>query len=354
MDRKKKYVFDGQIYAGRKAGTYRYANEILLELDKIVSKNEYEIVVPQYVNIEGKFKNIKVVRYGNVKGILWTQISLLGYLTKNHAISIGFCNTTPLLKPGITVVHDIGYKVLNTHYKNFYGRLSSLWHRLNYWVIAKSGMPVITVSNFSKKQIEEVYKVQSCRISVIGNGWQHYQKIVEDDSVFEEYPNIMPGKYYFAIGSLEERKNFKWIIEAAKRNPENMFVIAGGNVRNNKNKLDFNESSNIIFVGYVSDGRSKSLMKHCKAFIFPSTFEGFGIPPLEALSVGAKVFCADIPCLHEICQKSVVYFDPYNYEVYLEQMLNEASYLTNNALENYSWKDSADKFIKFITQICCL
>lgn len=351
MDKKKKYVFDGQIYAGRKAGTYRYANEILLELDKIVSKNEYEIVVPQYVNIEEKFKNIKVVHYGNVKGILWTQISLLSYLIKNHAVSIGFCNTTPLFKPGITVIHDIGYKVLNTHYKNLYGRLSSLWHRLNYWVIAKSGMPIITVSNFSKRQIEDVYRVKSSRISVIGNGWQHYQRITKDDSVFEEFPDIKPHEYYFAIGSLEERKNFKWILEVAKRNPKEIFVIAGGNVKNATHRIDFSVVPNIKFIGYISDGKAKSLMANCKGFLFPSIFEGFGIPPLEALSVGAKVICSNTASLPEICGNAVNYIDPNKYEVNLDECLRSNAERTNEILKRYSWQSSAVDLKKFLENI---
>lgn len=351
MSKKKKYVFDGQIYAGRKAGTYRYANEILLELDKIISKNEYEIVVPQYVNIEGTLKNIKVVHYGNVKGILWTQISLLDYLIKNHAVSIGFCNTTPLFKPGITVIHDIGYKVLSTHYKNLYGRLSSLWHRLNYWVIAKSGMPIITVSNFSKRQIEDIYRVKSSRISVIGNGWQHYQRIMKDDNVFKEFPDIKLHEYYFALGSLEERKNFKWIIEVAKRNPKDMFVIAGGNVKNATHKLDFSTVLNVKFVGYISDGKAKSLMTNCKGFLFPSIFEGFGIPPLEALSVDAKVICSNTASLPEICGDAVSYIDPDEYDVDLDKCLVKEVKNVDQVLQKYSWQLSAFLLKNFLDDV---
>lgn len=351
MGRKYKYVFDGQVYAQRLTGQYRYADEILMELDKIISKDAFEIVVPNYVNIDGKFKNIKVIYYGNVKGLLWTQTSLLCYLLKNRAISIGFCNITPLLRPGITVVHDIGYKVLRKHYKNLYGRLSSLWHRLNYWIIARSKMPVITVSNFSKKQITEIYKVSPDRISVIGNGWQHYEKIKEDNSVFEKFSDIKPHQYYFAIGSLEERKNFKWIMEAAKRNPGSMFVIAGGKVKNATHELDFSEVSNVKFVGYIKDGMAKGLMANCKAFLFPSTFEGFGIPPLEALSVGAKVICSDIACLHEICRDAVRYIDPEDYDVDLDKCLVEDTGSAESVLGRYSWQLSAELLKNLLNHI---
>ncbi len=351
MGRKYKYVFDGQVYAQRLTGQYRYADEILMELDKIISKDEFEIIVPYYVNIDGKFKNIKVIYYGNVRGLLWTQTSLLCYLLKNHAISIGFCNITPLLRPGVTVVHDIGYKVLRDHYKNLYGRLSSMWHRLNYWVIARSKMPIITVSNFSKKQITEVYKVEPDRISVIGNGWQHYERIKEDNNIFDRYADIRPHEYYFAMGSLEERKNFKWILEVAKRNPESMFVIAGGKVKNATHELDFSIASNVKFVGYVEDGMAKSLMMNCKAFLFPSTFEGFGIPPLEALSVGVKVICSNAACLPEICKDAVVYIDPENYDVDLDKCIKKGIGNTDGVLERYSWQTSALLFKNLLNHI---
>ena len=71
-----KIVFDGQVYAQRMTGQYRYANELLRELDKLVSKDEYELVIPDYVALDEDFKNIRVVHYGNVKGLLWSQTSL--------------------------------------------------------------------------------------------------------------------------------------------------------------------------------------------------------------------------------------------------------------------------------------
>lgn len=348
-----KIVFDGQVYAQRITGQYRYADEILTELDKLITKNEFELIVPNYVNIEGKFKNIKVIHYGNVKGIAWTQTSLAFYLIKNKAISFGFCNITPLIKPGISVIHDVGYKVLTTHYKNLYGRLSSLWHRLNYWVLSKSGNPIITVSDFSRSQISDIYKVGEDRINVVSCGWQHFSRIKTDESVFSEHKEIKKGNYYFALGSLEERKNFKWILEVAKKNIEDIFVIAGGSVKNAKDALSFNEHKNVFFVGYLSDGKIKALMTHCKAFLFPSTFEGFGVPPLEAMSVGAPVLCSNSACLPEIYENSVLYIDPYDYGINLStaQINNISETLIENTLQKYSWEKSAKNLLKILRSL---
>lgn len=343
----KKIVFDGQVFAQRITGQYRYADEILMEMDKLIEKEEFEIVVPSYVDIDGKFKNFKIVKYGKTKGILWTQTSLFWYLVKNRAISLNFCNITTLLRPGIAVVHDIGYKVLVNHYKNIYGRISGLWHRLNYWLLSKGKRTIITVSEFSKCQIKEIYHVDENRISVAGNGWQHINRINEVQNIFEKYSEIRKGEYYFALGSLEERKNFKWITEVAKRNPDKMFVIAGGSVKNSKEALDFS-GDNIIFTGYISDGQVKALMSNCKAFLFPSTFEGFGIPPLEALSLGAKVLSSNASCMPEILEDSVAYFPPDDYNVNLDELMSKQTAAPEKALDKYSWKNSAKAILELI------
>lgn len=337
----KKIVFDGQIYAQRLTGQYRYADEILKEFDKIIDKNEYELIVPNYVDLEGKFKNIKVVKYGNVRGLLWSQISLALYLIKNNAISLNFCNITTFFKPGISAILDISYKVISENYTGIYGKLSSLWHRFFYMYISLVGNPIITISEFSKKQLSEYYHVDKKRIHIISCGWQHYNKIKIESSISDKYPQLKKNKYYLSLGSLEERKNFRFIQEIAKRNPKELFVIVGGKVNNSKKKGDFKECSNLIYLGYLSDGEAKYLLKNAKAFIFPSTFEGFGIPPLEALSLGTPCICSNSTSIPEICENSVHYVDPYNYDLNLDDLMNEEIESPDKVLDKYSWDKSA-------------
>ncbi len=340
-----KYVLDGQVYVQKKTGIYRYCNEVLKELDKIIGLNEIELLVPKEAVFEQDFLNIKVVRYGKGNGVIWAQTYLPLYCHIHKVIPISFYNTTPILRPGIVVIHDIAYKVFSNSYNSVYGKFSCLWHRFNYWYISKLKYKIITVSNFSKSEICKYYHVNPRRITIIGNGWQHYLNISTDESVFDDYPNIEPNSYYFSFGSLENRKNYKWIKEVAKRNQDKIFVITGNNVKNSIGLNNSSETSNLIFTGYLDDSKVKALLSHAIAFVFPTLYEGFGIPPLEALCVGTKVLCSNTSCLPEILENSVVYFNPYDYDVDLDKLVNESKISDNRyILEKYSWRHSAELF----------
>ena len=134
-------------------------------------------------------------------------------------------------------------------------------------------------------------------------------------------------------------KNTKWVLKVAENNPDCLFVLAGAKSRGTSG--DFKELKNVIYLGFVSDEQVKSLLKNCKAFIYPSIYDGFGIPPLEALSQGATVICSSAACLPEVYKNSVHYIDPYCADVDIESLLNEKIDSAESVLGRYSWKKSA-------------
>lgn len=112
--------------------------------------------------------------------------------------------------------------------------------------------------------------------------------------------------------------------------------------------MKFEDIQNVIFAGFASDEQVKALIQNCKAFIYPAIFDGFGIPPLEALSQNAKVICSNAACLPEIYGASVHYIDPYNTDVDLDEILSQPIGDSEQVLSRFSWKQSAEAFYEVL------
>ena len=343
-----KYAFNGLLFAQRQTGVMRYAKEILLVIDQICKKNEFVLVLPEYADKAPELQNIKVERYGNIKGNLWEQISFPRYLKIHNLTGVSFNNTCPLCAlDGIIVIHDIAYKLHPEFGTSLHGRLSRIYHRLIFSRVSKSKMKIVTVTQFSKYQLIDTYGIDPNRITVIGNAWQHIKQIKGNSNILLR--NDLKDKgYYFTLGSMSIMKNTKWVYEVAKRNPDSMFVLAGAKSKGTGNS--FEQLNNVIALGFVSDVEVKELLKHCRAFIYPSIYDGFGIPPLEALSQGAEVICSNAACLPEVYGNTVRYIDPYKYDINIEDKMKEAVCDANFALGKYSWRKSGEEFYKLLAE----
>ncbi len=337
----RKYIINGRFLTKKISGQERFAREITAELDNICIPGEFEIVVPEYTKDIPKYRNIKVIKYGRIKAHFWEQTNLLFYLWKNKGTGINLCTTCPLLKPDINTIHDISMSVNKQFYTNLYGRLSLIWHGMMKFSTFNFAKLILTVSEFSKSEIVRVFKVRPESIFVLGNGWQHYERITADDEIFHKFPQLQKGKYYLAASSLTPQKNFKWIKEAAKKNPNCLFAIAG-RAEKLSDKSDIkNDTNNLIYLGFVSDEEMKALMTNCKAFIHPALYEGFGITPMEALSTGAEIIISNAACLPEIYGTAAHYIDPYNTDIDLDKLLLEKIEDPKIILDKYSWKKFA-------------
>ena len=346
------WAVDGSFFAQRLSGIQRYSIELLAALDRIVPPGLVEIVTPQGVAAPS-YKNIKVVPFGSRTGLLWQQLDYPKYLKQRGAKGLATCNIIPWFGfTGIAVVHDVCYRARQDFYKdNTRDRLSAAWHCLQYGRIAKKAERIITVSEFSKSEIHKYYGVPLDKMDVVYNAWQQMERLAPDDGIFAKHPQLKKGAYYFSMANLLKNKNFPWILRAAKAKPDAVFAIAGGgSLAAEAERLGLADLPNVLYLGYVSDGEARALMTNCRAFLFPTLYEGFGIPPLEAIACGApQVIVSDTPCMREVYGDSAAYIDlsanPGNVDDITPAKAPAAA-----ALDRYSWDKSAARLLQILTK----
>ena len=341
----KKFVINGRFMEDNMHGLARYSRELTNGLDKMVDNSiRVTLLVPPTAKNLPQYNNITVETIGNFGGTRWEQTYLRKYV-KSHrdSLCVNLCNITPLfVQPGITAILDIMYKVNPSHYTTLRNRISRYWHMLQYSYITKHEKVIITISEFCKREIETHYPASNGKIVVIPCAWQHVLEYKESTDWEERYPFLKSGEFFFSLSTLSRNKNGKWIIEAAKKNPGSVFAMGGKFYETEYSDIP----ENVHLLGYISDEDACALMKHCKAFIFPSVYEGFGLPPLEALALGADVISSNATSLPEVLSDSVHYIDPYVTDVDFNQLMRETVGEKVHALGQFSWKYSASQLLK--------
>jgi len=336
----KKIVINGRFLSQQITGVQRVAHELVRELDNLIKEEKIEVVVlaPKNIIFENLYKNIKIKKIGFLKGHLWEQLELPFYALKEGGILLNLCNTAPIINTGMVDIHDISFKVN----PQFFSKKFSWYYRVLIWVLVRTSKKILTVSEFSKQEIMKYYKVSEEKIEVIYNSWEHILRINEDFSILQKF-NLEKKSFYLAVSSVAPNKNFKYIIELAKLYPEKQFVIVGKKNIKVFGELGVEDLRNLTWCGYVTDEELKALYMTCKAFIYPSFYEGFGLPPLEAMGCGCEeIYVSNTSCLPEIFGESVTYLNPYKIEKILKNNLS----LNNKVLDDYSWQFSAKKLLK--------
>lgn len=218
----------------------------------------------------------------------------------------------------VTIVHDMAYKACPETVK------SRTRHWLNL-VLKKScnrADIIVTVSQFSKDELVRYLGVPKEKIRVMHLGvdqskFSNHQSRERIDAVREKYH--IKERYYLYLGTIEPRKNIKRLLEAYGRLHDKMsnapqLVLAGGrgwlcdDIYETAKALDLGDD--ILFTGYVEEGEAPVLLAGAMAFLFPSLYEGFGIPPLEAMACGTPVLSADKASLPEVLGDAALLINP--------------------------------------------
>ncbi len=348
MDVKPQIIcINGEVLSNKLTGVERYVYEILLEIDRLIDKSNFLIylLLPKGCKIY-EFSNIKMcylrTRKGNTNKL--SKGAIAKFIKDKKRLYVNMAGGMILKPNSIVCFHDMRM-ILYRKYDPYKIRLKAT---IVFWVDKFLKAQFVTVSHFSQYEICRLLHIDANKISVIGNGWEHINRIDEDLSFWERHPQIEKNKYFYSLSSRLPHKNFVWVEEVAKRNRDKLFIIGGEKIRKIKEQ---DAPDNVIYLGYISDQENKTLMRNCIAFIHPAKYEGFGITPLEAMACGAQVFCSRIPVAVEIFENSVHYFNPDNYEIDLDAELQKEVGERQRILNKYSWRLSAIQWLALFNKL---
>jgi glycosyltransferase involved in cell wall biosynthesis len=248
-----------------------------------------------------------LMRTGHRQGHLWEQIDLPR--AAGEAPLVNLCNTAPALRHRqMVVVHDAA-TVANP---GNYSLAFRSWYRLMLAGVMKRSRVVATVSAFSAGELSHHFGRALKDIEVIPESGEHILREAADTSTLQRL-GLTGQPFVLAVGSLSPNKNFGAVVAAMAQlgNDAVPLVAVGGG-----NSKVFAASSasgpGIVRSGYVSDAQLRALYEAASCFVFPSFYEGFGLPPLEAMTCGCPVLVSRCASMPEVCGDAALYCDPHD------------------------------------------
>lgn len=354
---KTKIIINGRFYSQAVTGVQRFARETVLALESSfeIWNKQYEFVIalPSDAKNVPVFKNISVKKNSRFKGQFWEQIILPRLAC--GALLINLCNSAPFfLQRQITVIHDMAIFSIPEAYSLNY----KLWYKVMYFFLKKYSSQIATVSNFSKHEIHNYLQIPLSDIPVLIEGRDHILRLDSDNQILSKH-SLEKRPYVLAVSSMTPNKNFNIVVKAIEMMKDCAvdFVIAGGT-----NPAVFSSNSqglpdSVKHVGYVSDNELKALYEAAYCFVFPSFYEGFGLPPMEAMTCGCPVVASNRASIPEVCGDAAIYFEPTDATDVKQKLLmlfndnNLRCSLSIAGLKNverYTWKTTASQLVSLI------
>jgi len=300
-----------------------------------------------------QWKNIEIRKIGFWKKNAWEQLDLPLYIKGQLLFSPA--NTGPFYYANqVVTIHDASVFAVPFAY-SFAFRTK---HRFIIRQLAQRSTRILTDSIFSQHELARYLGTRLERFSVIPLGSDHICAIEPDQGILQRY-RLELKKYLLIVASRSPHKNFEGIVKAVKLLGTDFKIVAVGGsfskiFKQTKSGL---LPPNMIVCDYVTDQELKALYQNALGLIYPSIYEGFGLPPLEAMQCGCPVLCSQAASLPEVVGAAAVYFDPFDIEN-IAGVIN--SFLSNPMLQNqlrekglahsagFKWLTTAQKTFEYL------
>jgi glycosyltransferase involved in cell wall biosynthesis len=303
---------NGRFFTQKIGGVQRFARELVRALDVRLSSNNDDVRLRKWILVvpgplalplELRYITVKVAR--GLSGHLWDQL-ILPWVARD-GILISLTNSGPVLHPrSAVIIHDAA--VFRTP-KNF-STTYALVHRLLGLALART-CRMGTVSEFSRRELATALRIDGSRMFVVPNSCEHLRDIIPSDTVLERL-GVKAGKFFLLVGQPSPNKNFPMAMAAFSKlriEAVQLVIVGAADSAVFRQGIDA-APAGVVVAGHVSDEELVALFRNAIALVFPSIYEGFGIPPLEAMVHGCPVLASRIPPVEEVCGDAARYFDP--------------------------------------------
>ena len=301
-------VINARFLTQEVSGVQRFAEQLCLELARL--RDDLLFVAPHGIRRTQSAERLKVRCIGRHSGALWEQLDLPLWLARNgNPPLVSLCNTAPLAYgKQIATHHDITY----VRHPQSYSRRFRSFYRCLTPLLLKRARALLTVSEFSRGEIASHYRYPAERIHVVPNAVDgRFKPSAGDIATADAAP------YLLAVSSPTAHKNFERMVRAFLRLkvcPNAELHIVGNAHPIFAAAPDLQNSPRIRLLGRLDDDELVRQYQGATAFVFPSLYEGFGIPPLEAQACGCPVIAARAASIPEVLAESALYFDPHDVE----------------------------------------
>lgn len=335
------------------SGVQRYATEIVLAIDALAAEKRISVpcrlVVPPGT-APLALKAIEQVEFGRFGGHVWEQLDFAR--AARDGVALCLAGSGPVFKRSqVCVIHDAAiYRFPDNYSKNY-----RLLHKAIDRQVARRAT-IATVSEFSRGELSECLSIPADKIVVAPNAAEHLSAC-PDETVFSRIGLASDQPYFLTIGSLTRNKNVQLAVRAIAAMPADIKLVVVGRIDGAVFAAQMPETSEqTILAGRLSDEEVTALMRKARALVFPSFYEGFGIPPLEAFANACPVLASSIPPVREVCGDAADYFDPHDAQQLAALMHNaladrgdwraERLRRGSERLRLFSWKKSAATLIE--------
>lgn len=365
---------DARFLGHRKRGTAVYSANLIRALSQVDRENQYVLIR------SGRRQNGPFVQAPNffehycddarICDPAWEQCALPSILCSEH-VDTYYAPTSisPLVKEWQTVItiHDLGFERHPDFYDRWLLEYLKKWLKLSCEVADR----IIAVSEFTKDDIVETYGIPAGRIAVVYSGVSEEFIPFQNPEAIEQVKRryAIWGDYVLCFASIAKNKNFRGALEAfgllkKELGQAPLQLVAMGNERGEPKEImqricELDLQDDVVLTGYVSDHELPLLYAGAKAFLFPSLYEGFGLPVLEAMASGTPVVASDVTSLPEACGKAARLAAPNDHEA-LAGALHEI--LTNETqakklaaagikrARRFSWRTTAHQLVEVMME----